>query len=54
MSKIPNFTMYLRKDLIPILEKAQLNFEVTIELMKEECLVFENYIQPDQPFIELA
>ncbi len=54
MRKIPNFCKILREELVPILEKAEENFLAAIRIMKQECLIFENNIQPDQVFIELA
>jgi len=54
MSKIPNLTKKLRDDLIPILDKAEKALEISTDLLKEECLIFENCISPDRSFIELA
>ena len=54
MCKIPNFTKMLRETLIPLLKEAESNLVEAVNILKDQCLIFENKIQPDQVFVELA
>jgi len=46
MHKIPNWTKSLNKLLIPILEKSEKNLVSAINILKNQCLIFENDILP--------
>jgi hypothetical protein len=54
MIEIPNFSENLKNSLVPHLEKSREYLKRAVALLKNECLLFENGIKPEEAFIEIC